>query len=389
MSVSDTKDKATRLKETRADVTKKWGKGALVPTDGVVEPLDFFPTGSFQLDLALGIGGFPRGRLIELFGYESTGKSTLSLACAAEAQKRGETVLYLDHENAFDPSYAKVLGVNIDDPLLWILAQPDSLEEGFDILYRFVKAGIGLAIVDSLAGMVPKKEVEGGIGENFGALQARLVSEALRKMIGPIHASKVAVIFVNHLKQTIGGGMSAKTTPGGRALKFYSSIRVELTRIESTRGMQPDLITGKKVDTMTGMRIRARVLKNKTAAPMKAGEFFLRSEMGICEELAVLEAGEKRGLVVKSGSRYILPFKVKDKPVNCNGQQAAIAYLVDNPKHYESLRNGLLKVLQSGAPVVESKKAAATKTSKLVSFDPEENDEDPPEIFDTSSDDDE
>lgn len=374
MSANDTKTKATRLKETRAAIIKKYGKGALVATDGIMEKLDIFPTGSFQLDLALGIGGFPRGRLIELFGYESTGKSTLSLACAAEAQKRGETVLYLDHENAFDPSYAKVIGVNIDDPNLWILAQPDCLEEGIEILFRFVKAGIGLAVVDSLAGMVPRAEIESGeVGKNFGALQARLISEGLRKMIGPIHDSQVAVIFVNHLKETIGGRMSSKTTPGGRALKFYSSMRVELTRIESTRGSQPDLFTGKKVDQMTGMRIRARVLKNKTAAPMKAGEFFLRSEVGICEELAVLDVAEKRNLVVKSGSRYVLPFKVKDKPVSCNGQQAAVNYLIENPTHYEALRNRVLQVIQEGI--------STAKASKSAPVAEEENDEDLTEIL--------
>lgn len=255
--------------------------------------VDVIPTGSFSLDLALGVGGLPKGRIVEVFGPESSGKTTLALNVVAQAQKKGGKAAFIDAEHAMDPDYAAKLGVKIKDLLI---SQPDSGEEALNMLESLVKSGIiDVVVVDSVAALTPKAEIEGEMGAQFIGLQARMMSQALRKLTAISSKSNTMIIFINQLREKIGVMFgSPETTPGGRALKFYSSVRIDVRRIAQV----------KKGESVVGNRVKAKVAKNKVAAPFREAEFDIMFGEGISYEADVLNAALKHGVVTKSGATY-------------------------------------------------------------------------------------
>ena len=289
------KNKAEALETALGRIEKDYGRGAVMRLGEISDSLstECIPTGSLALDIALGIGGIPRGRVTEVFGAESAGKSTLAIHIMAETQKLGGIAAYIDVEHALDPGYAANCGLVIDDLLI---AQPDSAEQALDITEQLVRSGaVDAVVVDSVAALVPQAEIEGDMGDTHVGLQARLMSQALRKLTSSIHRSKTAVIFINQIREKIGVTYgSPEVTPGGRALKFYSSVRIDLRRVESIKH-------GAEV---MGNRVRARVVKNKVAAPFRVAEFDIMFNLGISKMGDILEIGVEQGIVKKSGAFY-------------------------------------------------------------------------------------
>ncbi|MDE2399408.1 MAG: recombinase RecA [Patescibacteria group bacterium] len=282
------------LEDTLKSIQNKFGEGSIMKFgDSPKVDINVIPTGSIGLDMALGVGGIPRGRIIEIFGPESSGKTTLSLHIVAEAQKQGGVCAYIDAEHAMDPDYTKKLGVNINDLLI---SQPDNGEQALEIVESLVRTGkIDVIVVDSVAALTPKDEIEGDMGAYHVGKQARLMSQALRKLTAIVARSKTVVIFINQIRMQIGVMFgNPETTPGGKALKFYTSVRLDIRKIAQI----------KKGEEVVGSRTRVKVVKNKVAAPFKQTEFDIIYNEGISKEGEVMALGEKFKIIEKSGNTY-------------------------------------------------------------------------------------
>jgi len=289
-----TKDEKKDLTEAVEEIKQRFGEGAIMRLKEVKPvDVDVIPTGAISLDLALGVGGIPRGRVIEIYGVESTGKSTLALHVCSEAQKKGGVAAFIDVEHALDPDYARKIGVNVDDLLI---SQPDSGEQALQIVETLVRSGeVDVIVVDSVAALTPKAEIAGEMGDFQIGLQARLMSQALRKLSGIVAKTKTAVIFLNQIRMKIGVMFgNPETTSGGLALKFYSSVRINLSRIAQI----------KYKDEVIGSRIKAKIVKNKVAAPFKSTEFDIYYNEGISKFADILNTGVKYDIIKKSGSWF-------------------------------------------------------------------------------------
>ena len=335
---SDTKkDKAIDLAINQID--RRLGKGAIMRMgdDHVSISDNIIPTGCLSLDVALGVGGVPKGRIIEIFGPESSGKTTLTLHIVAEAQKAGGYAAFIDAEHALDPEYAKNLGVNLDELLV---SQPDSGEQSLEITETLVRSGaLDVIVVDSVAALVPRAELEGEMGDSHMGLQARLMSQALRKLTGTVSRSNTTVIFVNQIREKIGVMFgNPETTPGGRALKFYSSVRMDIRRITSL----------KDGTDMVGNRTRVKVVKNKVAPPFKMTEFDIMYGKGISKEGDIIDLAIKGDIIEKTGAW----FSYGDMKIG-QGKENSKKYLLDNPDIYSEI---IVKVKSFMGLDVEEKK---------------------------------
>ncbi len=318
----EAKSMGGEIADTIRSIQTKFGEGAIMKLgDAPKVDINVIPTGSIGLDMALGVGGMPRGRIVEIFGPESSGKTTLALHIVAEAQKLGGICAYIDAEHAMDPEYAKKLGVKINDLLI---SQPDTGEQGLEITESLVRSGkIDVVVVDSVAALTPKDEIEGDMGQQHMGKQARLMSQALRKLTAIVSRSKTCVIFINQIRMQIGVMFgNPETTPGGKALKFYTSVRLDIRRIAQI----------KKGEEVVGSRTRVKVVKNKVAAPFKQTEFDIIYNEGISREGEILALGEKLGIVEKSGASYSYKNKEGEKTPMGRGYDATRTYLKDNPK---------------------------------------------------------
>jgi recombination protein RecA len=308
------RDKALEL--ALSQIEKQFGKGSIMRLgENQHMNVGVIPTGSLALDIALGIGGIPRGRVVEIFGAESSGKTTIALHVIAEAQRRGGIAAFIDAEHALDPTYAAALGVDLDELLI---SQPDTGEQALEIADTLVRSGaIDVIVVDSVAALVPRAEIEGEMGDSHVGLQARLMSQALRKLSGNLSRSDTAAIFINQLREKIGVMFgSPETTPGGRALKFYASVRMDVRRIENLKD-------GAEV---VGSRVRVKIVKNKTAPPFRQAEFDIIYGKGISREGSLLDVGVEQGLIKKSGAW----FTYEGTQIG-QGRENARQFLIDNP----------------------------------------------------------
>ena len=317
MAEKKNKKKDEALEIAMSQIVKSYGKGSIMRLgeESAAIDIDVIPTSSISLDTALGVGGIPRGRITEIYGPESSGKTTLALHIVANAQKAGGMAAFIDVEHALDPRYSKVLGVDLDSLLI---SQPDSGEQALDITETLVRSNaIDVIIVDSVAAMVPRAEIEGDMGDSHMGLQARLMSQALRKLTAVISKSKTSVIFINQIRHKIGVFFgSPETTTGGNALKFYASIRLDIRRIA----------TIKKGEAAVGNRVRVKVVKNKVAPPFRQAEFDVMYNQGICKEAGILDMAVEQKLIEKAGSWFSY-----NKEKISQGREGAIRYLTEKP----------------------------------------------------------
>ncbi len=326
---ADTSEKLKALEAARLQIEKQFGQGSLMKlgTRTDAAGIEVVPSGSILLDEALGIGGYPKGRIIEMYGPESSGKTTLALHAIAEAQKLGGIAAFVDAEHALDPVYAKNLGVNIDE--LWV-SQPDTGEQALEITESLVRSGaVDVIVVDSVAALTPQAEIEGDMGDSHMGLQARLMSQALRKLTATIGKSNCILIFINQIRMKIGVMFgNPETTTGGNALKFYSSVRLEIRRIES--------IDAKGEDDAVGNRVRVKIVKNKVAPPFRKVEIDIFFGKGISATSSVLDAAVKHGFIEKRGAWYA----DGDEKVG-QGRENAINFLTTNKEYYSNLESKL------------------------------------------------
>jgi len=323
------KEMGANIEDTIRAIQAKFGEGAIMKLgDKPKVGIDAIPTGSIGLDYALGVGGLPRGRIVEIFGPESSGKTTLTLHVIAEAQKLGGICAFVDAEHALDPDYARRLGVNVDELLI---SQPDTGEQALEITESLVRSGkIDVLVIDSVAALTPKDEIEGDMGAHHVGKQARLMSQALRKLTAIVDKSKTVVIFINQIRMQIGVMFgNPETTPGGKALKFYTSVRLDIRRTAQI----------KKGDDVIGGRVKVKVVKNKVAAPFKQAEFDLLYNKGISQEGEILSLGEKFEILQKSGSAYAYG----DVKVG-RGYDSACAFLAE--KENKAVRGEILKAIR-------------------------------------------
>ncbi len=324
--VNETNDKDKILSQVLTDIEKQFGKGAIMKlgSESHLE-VDSVSSGSLSLDIALGIGGYPKGRIVEIYGPESSGKTTFALHAIAEVQKNGGRAAFIDAEHALDPVYAKNLGVNIDELLL---SQPDTGEQALEICDALVKSGaINIVVIDSVAALVPQAEIEGEMGDNHVGLQARLMSQALRKLSGTINKTNTIAIFINQLREKVGVLFgNPETTTGGRALKFYSSIRMDVRRSEAI----------KQGDNVIGSFTKVKIVKNKVAPPFKTANIEIMYGTGISKEGEIIDLAVEDGLIEKSGSWY----SYNGDKIG-QGRETVKALLKENPKLATELENKL------------------------------------------------
>src|SRR5665647_860612 len=320
-------DREKIIENTLAQIERTYGKGAIMKlgAEGPLKDIESVSTGSLELDMALGVGGIPKGRVTEIFGPESSGKTTLALHVIANAQKAGGIAAFIDAEHALDPIYAKNLGVNTDELLL---SQPDSGEQALDICEILLKStALDIIVIDSVAALVPRAELEGEMGDSFMGLQARLMSQALRKLTGLVSKTKTIVIFINQLREKIGVMFgNPEVTPGGRALKFYASVRLDIRKTD----------TIKNGTEMIGSRVKVKVVKNKVAAPFKVAEFDIMFGKGISREGSLIDLGSQVDVLGKSGSWY----SYKGERIG-QGRENAKLYLTQNPKIMDEIENDI------------------------------------------------
>src|SRR5688572_28011151 len=329
-------DREKALDAALAQVEKQFGKGSVMRLgDETRAPLEVIPTGSIALDVALGLGGLPRGRVVEIYGPESSGKTTVALHAVASAQAAGGIVAFIDAEHALDPDYAKALGLDTDALLV---SQPDSGEQALEIADMLIRSGaLSLIVIDSVAALVPRAEIEGEMGDSHVGLQARLMSQALRKMTGALNNSGTTMIFINQLREKIGVMFgSPETTTGGRALKFYSSVRLDVRRIETLKDGQE----------MVGNRTRVKVVKNKVAPPFKQAEFDILYGQGISREGSLIDLGVETGIVRKAGAWFTY-----DADQLGQGRENARTYLRSNPDLADELEKRIKERMGVGPRV--------------------------------------
>jgi recombination protein RecA len=342
-------EKSRALDLAVSQIEKQFGKGSIMRLGGIdsTAALDAIPSGSLSLDVALGVGGYPRGRVIEVFGPESSGKTTLTLHAIAEAQKLGGTAAFIDAEHALDANYARKLGVDVDNLLV---SQPDSGEQALEIAEVLIRSGaIDIVVVDSVAALVPRAELEGEMGEAQMGLQARLMSQALRKLTGIVSKSKTCLIFINQIREKIGVMFgNPETTTGGRALKFYSSVRVDVRRIASI----------KDGDEVTGSRTKAKIVKNKVAPPFREAEFDIMYGQGISREGDLLDLAVEKNIVEKSGAWFSFQGERLGQ-----GRDNAKQFLKDNPDYRGRVELGLREIMGLSIPTIPPPAAATAGAS--------------------------
>lgn len=335
MPITDDKDRARALSVTLGQIEKQFGKGTVLRlgSNEAAVPVSAISTGSISVDWALGVGGFPRGRICEVFGPESSGKTTLALQVVAQAQRTGGMAAYIDVEHALDPLYAKALGVDVDNLLV---SQPDFAEQALEITGALIASGsIDVLVVDSVAALVPKAELDGEMGDSHMGVQARLMSQAMRKLTGVVARSNTCLIFINQIREKIGVMFgSPETTTGGRALKFYSSVRVDIRRIAAI----------KDGDVVTGNRTKVKIVKNKVAAPFREAEFDIIYGEGISKEGDLIDLGVQHNIVEKSGSWYSYAGERIGQ-----GRENARQFLRDHPDAFKSIDTQLRTALGFGA----------------------------------------
>jgi len=349
-------EKGKNLETAMSQIERQFGKGAIMRLgNDEVRKMDIIPTGALSLDLALGIGGLPRGRVVEIYGPESSGKTTLALHVIAEAQRNGGNAAFIDAEHALDPIYARAIGVDIDELLI---SQPDTGEQALEIADMLIRSGaLDVVVIDSVAALVPRAELEGDMGDTHVGLQARLMSQALRKLSGTINRSHTTAVFINQIREKIGVMFgSPETTPGGRALKFYSSVRIDIRRIEAI-----------KVGTENiGNRVRTKIVKNKVAPPFRLAEFDIMFGEGISREGSLLDVAVEEGIVQKAGAWYTY-----DGDQLGQGREKAKDHLRANPELAMQLQDQVLRAVG----VIEEENAEEESVSETASDEADTDDE--------------